>query len=78
MVDLYLHSPIRLHGFVLNRLSTGQVYCLSCFCCTQSRDSAVGISARWMARVRFPVVQDFFLRSIQTGGSFLEGKTAGA
>jgi hypothetical protein len=26
MVELYLHSPIRLHGVVLNELSTGQLY----------------------------------------------------
>jgi hypothetical protein len=26
MVELYLHSPIRLHGLVLNYLSTGTLY----------------------------------------------------
>jgi hypothetical protein len=25
-VDLYIHSPIRLHGGVLSGLSTGQLY----------------------------------------------------
>jgi hypothetical protein len=25
-MDLYIHSPIRLHGVMLNYLSTGQLY----------------------------------------------------
>jgi hypothetical protein len=29
MVELYLHSPIRLHGVVLNQLNTGTTFIAS-------------------------------------------------
>jgi hypothetical protein len=28
MMELYIHSPIRLHGSVFNQLSTGTIICI--------------------------------------------------
>jgi hypothetical protein len=50
-VDLYIHSPIRLHGVVHNYISTGTTFF---FTVLRSRVGAVGIATGWTAGGRFP------------------------
>jgi hypothetical protein len=95
-VDLYIHSPIRLHGVVLNYLSTGTTLPLP-YSDIGNRDSAVGIATDYRlddrgADFESLLGQEFSLLhvvqtgsgvhptsySIGTGGSFPEGKAAGA
>jgi hypothetical protein len=61
MTELYLHSPTRLHGMVLNLLSTETTFSL---CVSWCQDSLFGIvTGYWTAGFRFPAGDEIFLFS---------------
>jgi hypothetical protein len=63
-VDLYIHSPIRLHGVVLNFLSTGTN--LTFMQWSSGQRSWLQIQR---SRVRFPVLPDFLSTGSGTGST---------
>jgi hypothetical protein len=71
-VDLYIHSPIRLHGVVLNSLSTGTTLLYRCTFNRMPVDKKRArhwiFSERWLTSRGSWDIEDYTETGLQAGG----------